>query len=354
MTDATSPALRSTVPPLWSCSARGRIVDLLGARPLRARTVVPFDRQCVERLLRLPVVVGDHGDCALRRASSPAARSPCSAAASPWSSPDRSTTTARTPGMPSTASGLWLFSFPPWTGDCFSAAWTMPGSFTSMPNDRFAGDDFRNVQLGRRCLAEKGPFALRFQRRLGGQASPSRLRQRLRHSAIVVRSARASARWPCASISRSRDIPSRRRRGLQALARAGAELQRVLHAHRIGPVSAEEGQEPDVVDALLHVIAVNRAELDFDPRPVARQFLGDIHRDLRHRAIADLGRRHANGHGVIARDLDPGRQFVADGRVASPRGAAERTGLRACPSESPAPSRPRPSKRTRGTRDDRA
>ena len=47
--------------------------------------------------------------------------------------PREVSTTARTPGMPRAFSSLNVLTEPPSTGGCASAAYSMPGSFTSMP-----------------------------------------------------------------------------------------------------------------------------------------------------------------------------------------------------------------------------
>src|SRR3546814_10196000 len=83
---------------------------------------------------------------------------------------------------------------------------------------------------------------------------------------------------------------------------------RELHAYLVGAMSAEERQKAGTVNAIFNLIAQDRAGLDPHPRPVALQFFCHVHRDLRHRAIADLRRRHANRHRIVSADLQPGRK----------------------------------------------
>ena len=47
--------------------------------------------------------------------------------------PEEVSTTATTPGMARAFSSLKVFTEPPSVGGCASAAYSMPGSFTSMP-----------------------------------------------------------------------------------------------------------------------------------------------------------------------------------------------------------------------------
>ena len=115
-----------------------------------------------------------------------------------------------------------------------------------------------------------------------------------------------------------RDAPGLRGRLLQALARAGASLQKRLHASRLRG-AGEEGIVIAArrlgVEVVLDVVALGRGVFAANPLPVTVQLLGDRHQCVRHHAVTDIGCRHPHSDSVVRTDRDPGRELgTATGR----------------------------------------
>src|SRR4029434_8131897 len=110
-------------------------------------------------------------------------------------------------------------------------------------------------------FAQEGPLALWFQRRLGRQRHLCGLGGDF--TVAQATTARLMREYAVLRLDlRDRNSPPRSGRSFEPLACTRPQLQSMLHPDLVGAMSAEEGQKAGVVDAVLHVITPDRAELD--------------------------------------------------------------------------------------------
>ena len=184
--------------------------------------------------------------------------------------------------------------------------------------DRAAIGNFGDGQFGRTLFSKQRPLALRLERWFLGQRDLRRLRRNLAIAQLALARLVGEHRVHRVNLAR-RHIPPRGCRRFQPLACAGPQLQGLEHAWLASRMPAEERQEAGVVDALLIQIAAVGGEDHADFRPIAVQFLGDVHRGLAQRAVAAFRGWHAHGDYVVGGNLDPCRELVARCRIRTPR-----------------------------------